>query len=190
VAQVEEWHRICDIHGYVRPTVFQGQYNILARECEKATIAADMAGPARNCEPNMLPVIRKLGMSFNAHSPLAWGVLTGKLFADDESLESSRLAKGNPQGGVARAQYDKPYIRKALKELEAVCLQEKVSLMESSLRWLAWNSALGTGDGVILGASRIEQVEGNVELSQKKHLPDAVVKAVDVLWDSIIAEGL
>lgn len=190
MAQVEEWHRICDAHGYVRPSFYQGQYNILARECEKATVVEDMAGVGRNCEPNMLPVIRKLGMSFNAHSPLAWGVLTGKLFADDESLKGSRLANDNPQGGLARVQYDKPYIRKALKEFEAICLQEKVSLMESSLRWLAWNSALGTGDGVILGASRIEQVVGNVELIQKKHLPDAVVKAIDVLWDSIITRGL
>jgi len=125
-------------------------------------------------------------MNFNAHSPLAWGVLTGKLFSDDESsLEGSRLAEGNPQGVAVRMQYDKPFIRKALKQLEAACLKEQVSLMETSLRWLAWHSAIFPGDGIILGASRTEQVVGNVDLIRKKHLPSALVEAVETFWDSI-----
>ena len=49
--QIEEWMRICDEKGYIRPSVYQGQYNLLCR----------------GCEDDIFPLVRKFGMAFNAY---------------------------------------------------------------------------------------------------------------------------
>lgn len=61
--------------GYIRPTVYQGVYN----------------GIARHVEQDLLPTIRKLHMTFHVRDPLvcAGGMLTGKYhnFRSDQILE-------------------------------------------------------------------------------------------------------
>lgn len=49
--QIEIWMSICDENGYVRPSVYQGQYNLLCRRCEN----------------DIMPVLKKHGMAFNAY---------------------------------------------------------------------------------------------------------------------------
>ena len=44
-----------------------------------------------------------------------------------------------------------------------------MSLSEVCLRWLVHHSALGSGDAVILGAKRMNQLEKNVVDCRKRH---------------------
>ena len=62
-----------------------------------------------------------------------------------------------------------------------------ISLTEASLRWLLHHSALKQelGDGAILGAKREEQLKGNVDFCRKGPLPDAVLSAIEEMWEEV-----
>lgn len=60
---VESWLNISKEKGYVKPTWFQGQYNLLWRTYEDI----------------LFPLLRREGMHFAAYSPLAGGFLNGNL---------------------------------------------------------------------------------------------------------------
>lgn len=47
---LKEYVEICDKEGYVKPTIYQGRYNLIARELE-----------------GVFPILREHGISFNAH---------------------------------------------------------------------------------------------------------------------------
>lgn len=47
---LQEYLKICDKEGYVKPTVYQGRYNLISRELE-----------------SIFPILREHGISFNAH---------------------------------------------------------------------------------------------------------------------------
>ena len=53
---------LCEKYGFIRPTVYQGPYNMIARAIE----------------PELLPAVRSMEMSFYAYNPLAGGLLSGK----------------------------------------------------------------------------------------------------------------
>ncbi len=112
------------------------------------------------------------------------GVLTGKMFSG-EDLGSSRLREGTREGAIIRTLYDKPYYREAVKELEVVGKKHGIGLTEMSLRWLMWHSELGEGDGIILGASRGEQIVGNVKMIGIGKLPEEVLEVVKRVWEQI-----
>lgn len=50
---------ICEKNGWVKPTVYQGGYNILSR----------------GNEATLLPLLKKLGIAFYGYGPLAFGML-------------------------------------------------------------------------------------------------------------------
>lgn len=60
---VEEWVRIAKEKNYVKPTWFQGQYNLVCRANEDA----------------LFPLLRKEGIRFAAYAPVAGGFLNGNL---------------------------------------------------------------------------------------------------------------
>lgn len=63
-------------HGFIAPTVYQGNYSALARRADTA----------------LFPTLRKEGMSFTAYSPLAMGLLSGK---GKESAEEAAAVEGS-----------------------------------------------------------------------------------------------
>lgn len=52
---------------------------------------------------------------------------------------------------------------------------------EVSLRWIMNHSFLQEGDGIIFGATKVEQLRGNVELCKKGPLNAEMVGACDEL---------
>ena len=70
----------CKSRGWVLPSVYQGMYNPITREVER----------------ELIPALRKLGMSFYAYNPLCGGLLTGKHnFESVESSSGTRFDKSN-----------------------------------------------------------------------------------------------
>lgn len=51
VEQVEEFVKVSEENGFVKPSVYQGQYNAVCRHPEE----------------NLLPALRKHGIAFNAY---------------------------------------------------------------------------------------------------------------------------
>lgn len=89
--------------GYVKPSVFQGQYNLLCR----------------TYETTLFPLLRQHGIAFMAYAPLAGGMLTGKvtLLSNPEALKGTRfeVSKDNLMGMAGRNWYDKPAFHDASK---------------------------------------------------------------------------
>ena len=55
-------------------------------------------------------------------------------------------------------------------------------LHEAALRWIFYHSALGENDGVILGASKISQIQDNLESIRKGPLEPGLVEVFDEVW--------
>lgn len=163
--QIEEWMLACEERGYVRPSVYQGQYNPLCRRLE---------------EDGLLECLRKYGMRLNAFSPLAGGFLSGK--ASKGEREGTRFEGENKMGGMARGLYDRPVMHAAVRKLQAVIEPLGMEMTECVMRWLMHHSVLGEGDGVIVGGSKLETIGRNVVDAGKGPLPGVVVRAVEEMW--------
>ena len=86
--------------------------------------------------------------------------------------------------------YDKPEIHAALRKLHALCQKHKLALSEVCLRWLMHHSALSGGDGVIVGAKRIDQLESNLRDCRKGPLDNELVQAVEQMERETNGKGL
>lgn len=62
---------------------------------------------------------------------------------------------------------------------------------ELAIRWNLFHSQLdgSLGDSVIIGASRPEQFENTLELSQKGPLSEELVKKMDEIWEQVEGEA-
>lgn len=160
---VDIWHK-CEVHGCPRPTVYQGMYNALCR----------------NVEPELFPAIRFLGMRFYAFNPLAGGLLTGKHMQDEKLEGDGRFARLKSY----RDRYWKQSYFDAIGEIKKACEAENIPMAEAAYRWLVNHSMMKSelGDGILLGASRIEQMEQNMVAATKGELPQNILDAMDSAW--------
>ena len=155
----------CDRIGCPRPTVYQGMYNELCR----------------NVEPELFPDIRSLGIRFYAFNPLAGGMLTGKHHHFEDTPEPGRFARLKSY----RDRYWKHSYFDAIEEIRLACEKENVVMVEAAYRWLVNHSCMraGQNDGILLGASRQEQMEQNLAAAKKGALPESIVAAMDEAWE-------
>lgn len=163
--QVVDIYHKCDMHGCPKPTVYQGMYNALCR----------------NVEPELFPAIRSLGMRFYAFNPLAGGLLTGKQLTFDTAPEEGRFSRLKSY----RDRYWKQSYFDAINEIKSACDKEGIAMVEAAYRWLINHSMLSEaeGDGILLGASRIEQMDQNLIAAQKGVLPQSILGAMDAAWE-------
>lgn len=162
----EEAASLCDRLGCPRPTVYEGVYNALSRKVE--------------CE--LLPALDRLGMRFRAYNPLAGGMLTGKYRDFGTAPLEGRFAL---RAKSYRGRYWKRSYFEAVSLVSEACGEESVPVAEAALRWLANHSALSDchGDGVIVGASNLSQLEQNLASLAKEPLPASILKAFDAAWE-------
>lgn len=157
----------CDKIGCPRPMVYQGMYNALCR----------------NVEPELFPAIRSLGMRFYAFNPLAGGMLTGKHQHFEDAPEPGRFARLKSY----RDRYWKQSYFDAVDEIRKACEAEGVPMVEAAYRWLSNHSMMDAskGDGILLGASRQEQMTQNMAATSKGELPQSILDAMDAAWEIV-----
>lgn len=155
----------CEKYGCPKPTVYQGMYNALCR----------------NVEPELFPAIRSLGMRFYAFNPLAGGMLTGKHQNFEETPDSGRFARLKSY----RDRYWKSSYFEAVDKIRQTCESESIHMAEAAYRWLCHHSMLdaSNGDGILLGASRISQMEENMTAASRDGLPQTILDAMDIAWE-------
>jgi aflatoxin B1 aldehyde reductase len=161
---VQEWLDVAEKEGYVKPTVFQGHYNLLCRQYETT----------------LFPLLRKNGIVFNAYSPLAGGFLLGH-YTEEGLQGGSRFA--NAEGQYAKL-YGSPALHGFIKKLKALSEKTGLRLDELSLRWEKYHSILDEKDAIILGASKVSQIEKNVAVLNAGPLDESVVKELNALYDA------
>ncbi len=73
----------------------------------------------------------------------------------------------------------------AMREFDSRVRAHGLTSLEVAVRWIAHHSALGDGDGIVLGASRVEQVRETVGMVGRGRLEGEVLGAVEGLWGRV-----
>lgn len=168
--EVAECVMLCKMHGWVRPTIWQGMYNAITR----------------SIEPELLPACRRYGLDVVVYNPVAGGILSGKYKSSEIPAEGRFSDVNARQGGMYRKRYFKDGTFEALRIIEPVVQKYNLTLIETAFRWLVHHSELklkdGGNDGIIIGVSSEAQLDQNLKDIEKGPLPEEVVKALDEAW--------
>lgn len=107
-----------------------------------------------------------------------------------ESGRFSEAAKSQPVGLIYDTMYNRPTLLEGLEEWEGIAKAEGVSKAALAYRWVAWHSAIkGPGDGVIVGASRPEQLEESLKAIEEGPLSEESVRKIEGVWKKIEKEA-
>ncbi len=159
--QVCQMQWIAEKRGYKPAKVTQPIYNLLARGIEQEYV--EMA--------------REFGISMVVYNPLAGGLLTGKQ-KRDAPLEGSRF-DGNEMY-LRRYWHEEDF--DAVSELVGLARRAGRSPVSLALNWLLHHTAT---DCVILGASRMEQLEENLTAMEDGRLTEDTVAGCGAVWARI-----
>lgn len=155
---IAEAYRIADARNLHKPVMEQPEYNLFAR---------------KRVEVEYAPLYEKLGLGTTTWSPLASGLLTGK-YQGGIPKDSRAALKG--YGWLEGAMTDKENLAR-VDALAAIAKDLGCSLAELSIAWCAKNPRVST---VILGASRVSQLEENLKaLAVIPKLDEGVMAAID-----------
>lgn len=157
--EIVEACRAADQVGAYRPISNQPQYSILRRGIEKT----------------VLPVSERHGLGQIVWSPLAQGVLTGK-YAGAARPEGTRA--GDPLRSAFMQPLLDPSVLERVDALRPIAAAAGMSLARLSLAFCLQRESVAS---VIVGATRIEQLEENASTSGDR-LPPDVTAAIDELF--------
>ena len=159
--------RLCEEKGLQKPSCYQGDYNLITR----------------GMETKLLPILRSHDMTFNAFRSLAAGFLTGK-FVNNEH-KGTRFGDDNPLGKFAQKLFGAEDLHSAMRKFNEETKLYNLTPIEIAIRWIIYHSALGDQDGVIIGASNVEQIRETVNTMKKGPLPGEVLKIAEDLWNAV-----
>ncbi len=142
--QIREAHAICNARGWHKPVINQPNYSLLNR----------------NIEQEILPTCRELGMGTANFSPLAHGILTGK-YSGGKIPEGSRGAN-QKQNMWMKDNLSNRELLDRVDAMKPIAKKYDITLAQLSLAWLLHQPGISS---VITGASRVSQVEDNVQAS-------------------------
>lgn len=145
-AQIAEALALQDRYLLDRIVVTQSLYNLLNRRLEK----------------EVLPLLTRQGIGQMVYSPLGMGMLTGKYRKGRPAPAGSRVTH-EAIGSWMRADYFTDVNFEKVERLRRVADEAGVSLTNLSLAWVLANPGVSSA---IIGASRKEQVIGNVQAAE------------------------
>ena len=152
---------ISEKRGYKPPQSSQPMYNLLARGIEQ----------------EFLPFCKAFGISTIVYNPLAGGLLTGK-HNPERPLPGTRFDANQ----MYLDRYWHPAYFEAVDQLQAIAEKCGRSLIDLALNWLLFHTST---DCVILGASKIEQLEQSLDVFGKAALDAETLAAVDQVWQNL-----
>ncbi|MBS4201298.1 aldo/keto reductase family protein [Bacillus sp. FJAT-49732] len=158
-AQIEEAVGIADKYLLDRIVVNQPLYNMLSRNIEKEVI----------------PVSEKYGISQVVYSPLGQGMLTGK-YKSGSVPEDSRAANDEINSSVTNYFSETNFAK--VEKLAAIAKEIDTTLPALALAWVLRQPNVASA---LVGASRPEQIEANVEGAKLELSADVVEKIENIL---------
>ena len=157
--QVCEIHSVCSGSGFKPPHISQPMYNLLARGIEE----------------EYLPFCKRFGVAVVPYNPLAGGLLAGKHSSQSGPIAGTRFDKN--QLYLDRYWHEDYFA--AVEELGLVAREAGKTLVELSFQWLLSQPQV---DSIILGASRLEQIEENLKACEDGVLDQATLARCDAVW--------
>jgi aryl-alcohol dehydrogenase-like predicted oxidoreductase len=159
--QVAEMLTIAENNGWKKAVVTQPMYNLLARGIEQEYLA----------------MARHFGVSTVVYNPLAGGLLTGK-HRRDTITPGTRF--DNNRMYQDRYWHDDTF--DAVEAIGGIAAQENRSMLSLSLGWLLEHAA---ADCVLLGATKIEQLQQSLAALADGPIGDNSLRALDVIWEAL-----
>jgi aryl-alcohol dehydrogenase-like predicted oxidoreductase len=152
---------LSDKHRFAPPVVMQCPYNLITRSIEQ----------------EFLPFCREFGLGITVYNPLAGGLLTGKHDRTRPPTDDTRFQ-------LSDQYYDRYWLDShfdAVADLVEIAAEAGKSPVALALQWLAAHSDV---DAIILGASRIEQLEENLS-AWDGSLDQETLEACDRVWSRL-----
>ncbi len=168
---VNDVHTLCRQRGWLLPTVYEGLYNPLSRRAEE----------------ELSKLLDELNIRFYAYNPLAGGMLTDKYLTMDAPPEKGRFTN-RPN---YKNRYWKPSYFEAVGVLREKCGKYGITIIEAAYRWMAFHSMLRAerGDAIIIGVSRLSQLEQNIAAVKGGPLPSVLAEAFEKAWKTTKADA-
>ncbi|MFN0029716.1 MAG: aldo/keto reductase [Acidimicrobiales bacterium] len=170
--QVVEICQYCQRKGFVLPTVYQGVYNALNRTAEY----------------ELLPVLRNYGIRYYTHGSLASGFLTGKYQRGVAPIKGvDRFAQSRRIKQYEERYLHRPEMFDALDAITSAATAAGLTTLEAAVRWTQHHSAADAalGDAILIGVSRVEQLDPIMAAAGNGPLPDDVVDAFETANDHV-----
>ena len=157
---------LCEKKGWIKPTIYEGIYNPLTRKAEIEL---------NDC-------LKHFGLRFYAYNPMAGGLLTGKYESFDDIPTEGRF-KNRPN---YQNRYWKETYFNAIEMIKNKVKKYNISCVEATYRWLSYHSMLdgNRGDGIIIGASKINHLIENMKAVEQGPLPYEIVDAFERAWEA------
>jgi aryl-alcohol dehydrogenase-like predicted oxidoreductase len=159
--QVVQMLWLANERSWPAPYVSQPMYNLLARGIEQ----------------EYLPMCKEFGVSTVVYNPLAGGLLTGK-HKQEQITPGTRFDNNK----LYQDRYWHEQYFQSVEQLRKIAQSAGRSLVSLALNWLQHHTA---SDCIILGASRLEQLNENLAALEDGPLPDDVLKACDEVWRNL-----
>ena len=156
--QVTQMQWIAQKNGYQPVVVSQPMYNLLARGIEQ----------------EFLPMSKQFGIANVVYNPLAGGLLTGK-HKVEEPIRGSRFDKN--QMYLDRYWHADDF--SAVEAVREISQQSGRSMVSLALCWLLHHTSI---ECVILGASKLEQLDQNLAAANEGPLKPETLEALDQVW--------
>ena len=149
----------CETYGHHPYYVSQPMYNLIARGIEE----------------EYLPFCQRFGIAVVPYNPLAGGLLTGKHSRASGPTPGTRF-DGNKM-------YQDRYWHEddfaAVEELRKIASEAGKTLVELAFAWLLAQPLV---DSIIMGASRLEQLQENLKAAETRRLDAPVLACCDEVW--------
>lgn len=133
----------------------------------------------RYIEDDIIETSQRNGIGQIVFSPLAQGVLTGKYKPNEAPPKDSRAAN-NDTNFVINSYFDDRVLH-AVASLSEFAKANNMTMAQLALRWILRQENVASA---IIGASRTEQIDENVE-AVNKPLTEDMLKEIDRILESI-----
>ena len=143
--QLQRILAVAERDGFVRPVVFQPQYNLLDRVIEW----------------EVLPLCLESELAVCPWSPLGGGWLTGKYERDTPPTGATRLGEDPERGVEAYAKRNVARVWDIIEHAAAIAEEDGVWIGQVALRWLLRRPGVTS---VLLGARTTEQLEQSLRV--------------------------
>jgi len=149
----------CETYGHHPYYVSQPMYNLIARGIEE----------------EYLPFCQRFGIAVVPYNPLAGGLLTGKHSRASGPTPGTRF-DGNKM-------YQDRYWHEddfaAVEDLRKIASEAGKTLVELAFAWLLAQPLV---DSIIMGASRLEQLQENLKAAETRRLDAPILARCDEVW--------
>jgi aryl-alcohol dehydrogenase-like predicted oxidoreductase len=138
----------------------------------------------RVIEGEVVPACEELGISQIVWSPMAQGVLSGKYKPGEAAPEGSRATDDKGGADMIKRWMDDELLAR-VQRLRPIAEEAELTMAQLSIAWVLQHDNVAAA---LVGASRPEQVESNVQAAGVK-LDASLMSAIDeVLGDSVVRD--